>query len=68
MIKSSDHIRKKNLSTFLGSMPLWQMGGTSILFLLMEGKSGLAVAGGSTPVYGGFVKAGKVRGKLEASK
>lgn len=59
---------KKNLWTFFGGMPLWHMGGTSISYLLMEGQSGRAVAGGSIPIHGGFIKAGKVQGHLQSGK
>lgn len=56
---------KKNLWTFFGAMPLYHMGGASVSYALMEGKSGQVHVSGVVPVYGGFVKAGEVRAALE---
>jgi hypothetical protein len=56
---------KKNLWTGLGAMPLYYMGGATVNYLLLEGKTGTVLAGNTVPLHGGFMKAGKIRSALE---
>lgn len=55
---------KKNLLTGLGAMPLYHMGGSTVSYVLLEGKEGKVLAASVVPVHGGFVKAGDVQKEL----
>jgi hypothetical protein len=58
------YLTKRNLWTLLGGMPLYHMGGASVAFALLDGTTGRVTASGVVPVYGGFVKAGKLKAAL----
>jgi hypothetical protein len=52
---------KKNMWTFFGSMPFYNMGGVVVSFVLLEGTDGHVLASGAIPVYGGYVKSDELK-------
>jgi hypothetical protein len=61
------YLLKKNLWTGLGGMPLFHMGGATVTYLLLNGKTGGVIAGNVVPVYGGFVRTDRLRDKLSTT-
>lgn len=56
---------KKNLWTFFGGMPFYNMGGVVASYVLLSGKDGAALKSGVVPIHGGFVKSNEVQGAVE---
>lgn len=55
---------KKNLWTFLGSMPFYVMGGAIVSYLEFDGKSGEVIHAGQFTIHSGHDKVSKVPGLL----
>lgn len=55
---------RKNLWTVFGSMPFYHMGGATATYILFDGKTGTVLNGGLVPYHGGFVKAKKLKSKV----
>lgn len=47
---------RKNMWSFFGGMPFYNMGGVVITYSMFEGNTGRLLASGTVPVDGGFVK------------
>jgi hypothetical protein len=62
------YLLKKNILTGLGKMPLYHMGGATATYLALSGPEGKVLAGGTVPIYGGFVKTDNLRKELSSSK
>lgn len=56
---------KKNLWTFFGGMPFYNMGGVVASYVLMSGKDGETLGSGVVPIHGGFVRSNDVQGVVE---
>ena len=57
---------KKNLWTFFGGMPFYNMGGVVASYVLLSGKEGNTLKSGIVPIHGGFVKSNEVQGIVES--
>ncbi len=55
---------RKNLWSFFGGMPFFNMGGVVITYALFEGDTGRILASGTLPVDGGFVRISKLSQEL----
>jgi hypothetical protein len=51
---------KKNLWTFFGRMPFYNMGGVVASYVLMAGPNGQVLKSGVVPIHGGFIKSNHV--------
>lgn len=51
---------KKNILTGLGAAPLYHMGGAAVSYLLLDGRDGRVVAGGTVAEHGGYTKASRI--------
>ncbi len=51
---------KKNIWTFLGTMPFWAMGGAVCTYWLIDPREGIVVAAGEIPVHSGYLKVSEV--------
>ena len=47
---------KKNLWSFFGGMPFYNMGGVVLTYALFDGPTGRLLAAGTVPIDGGFVR------------
>lgn len=56
---------KKNLWTFFGGMPFYNMGGVVASYVLLSGKEGAVLRSGVVPIHGGFIKSNEVQGVVE---
>jgi hypothetical protein len=56
---------KKNLWTFFGGMPFYNMGGIVASYVLMSGPDGNTLKSGVVPIHGGFVKSNEVQATVE---
>lgn len=59
------HYTKKNLWTFFGKMPFYNMGGAVVNYRLINGSTGAVVAAATKTKHGGFHKSSKVKAFLE---
>jgi len=51
---------KKNMWTFWGGMPFYNMGGVVVSYVLINGADGVVLDAGVVPVDGGYVKADRL--------
>ncbi len=58
---------RKNLWSFFGGMPFFNMGGVVITYALFEGNTGRILTAGTLPVDGGFVRISKLPQELATS-
>ena len=56
---------KKGLIAGIFGMPIYFAGGTTISYVLSKGGAGDVLGAGAVPVYGGFVKADRLREALQ---
>jgi len=56
---------KKNLWTFFGGMPFYNMGGIVASYVLLSGKDGATLKSGVVPIHGGFVRSNEVQSAVE---
>ena len=56
---------KKNLWTFFGGMPFYNMGGVVASYVLLSGKDGATLKSGVIPIHGGFVRSNEVQSAVE---
>ena len=54
------YLLKKNLLTGLGAPPLYHMGGAAISYLLVDGRTGAIIRGGTVARHGGYTKSSKM--------
>ncbi len=53
---SGSQYTAKNLWSFFGAMPFYNMGGIVVSYVLLDGKHGNVMTSGVIPVHGGFFK------------
>ncbi|WP_158277293.1 hypothetical protein [Opitutus sp. ER46] len=51
---------RKNLWSFLGTMPFFTMGGVVVSYTLIDGRTGAVISAGTIPVDGGFYKVNRL--------
>lgn len=59
---------RKNLWSFFGGMPFFNMGGVVVSYSLFNGQTGAVLSAGAIPIDGGFVKVGQLSKFLSSSK
>ncbi|KWS06395.1 hypothetical protein AZ78_3951 [Lysobacter capsici AZ78] len=55
---------KKNLLTGLGAPPLYHMGGAAVSYLLLDGRDGRVIDGGTIAQHGGYTKSSRLASTL----
>jgi hypothetical protein len=58
------YLVKKNLWSGLGAMPVYNMGGATVSYLLLDGLTSTVIDADALPIFGGFVRSDRLEREL----